>query len=59
VGAWEYVTNGSIGPYREARYDHFCFWARLPSIIHEQALRSMRPFASEEVPGVRETVKNV
>jgi hypothetical protein len=43
--------------YEEAPYDHFCFWARLPGLTHEQALESMRLFASEVAPRVRDAVK--
>jgi alkanesulfonate monooxygenase SsuD/methylene tetrahydromethanopterin reductase-like flavin-dependent oxidoreductase (luciferase family) len=42
--------------HAQAPYDHFCFWARLPGISHEQALESMRLFASEVAPRVREAV---
>jgi probable F420-dependent oxidoreductase len=57
VGTPEEVAGGLIGLYQEAPYDHFCFWARLPGITHEQALESMRLFASEVAPRVREAVK--
>jgi alkanesulfonate monooxygenase SsuD/methylene tetrahydromethanopterin reductase-like flavin-dependent oxidoreductase (luciferase family) len=33
------------------------FWARLPGLTHEQALESMRLFASEVAPTVRDAVK--
>jgi hypothetical protein len=42
--------------HAQAPYEHFCFWARLPGITHEQALKSMRLFASEVAPRVREAV---
>jgi alkanesulfonate monooxygenase SsuD/methylene tetrahydromethanopterin reductase-like flavin-dependent oxidoreductase (luciferase family) len=56
VGDPEEVAEGLAGIYAEAPYDHFCFWARLPGITHEQALKSMRLFASEVVPRVRDAV---
>jgi probable F420-dependent oxidoreductase len=57
VGIPEEVADGLIGLYQEAPYDHFCFWARLPGITREQALKSMRLFASEVAPRVREAAK--
>ena len=57
VGTPEEVADGLIGLYQEAPYDHFCFWARLPGITHEQALKSMRLFASEVAPRMREAAK--
>ena len=56
VGTPEEVAEGLSGLYQEAPYDHFCFWGRLPGVTHEQALASMRLFASEVVPRVREAV---
>ena len=40
VGTPEEVAEGLISLYREAPYDHFCFWGRLPGVTHEQALRT-------------------
>ena len=57
VGTPDEVAEGLIELHREAPYDHFCFWARLPGITHEQALENMRLFASEVVPRVSDTVK--
>ena len=51
------VAEGLTRLREEAPYDHFCFWARLPGTTHEQALESMRLFASEATPGVRDAVK--
>jgi alkanesulfonate monooxygenase SsuD/methylene tetrahydromethanopterin reductase-like flavin-dependent oxidoreductase (luciferase family) len=57
VGTPDEVAEGLIRLYEDAPYDHFCFWARLPGITHEQALANMRLFASEVVPRVRDAVK--
>jgi alkanesulfonate monooxygenase SsuD/methylene tetrahydromethanopterin reductase-like flavin-dependent oxidoreductase (luciferase family) len=57
VGAPEEVAEKLIGLYEAAPYDHLCFWARLPGVAHEQALESMRLFASEVAPRVRDAVK--
>jgi alkanesulfonate monooxygenase SsuD/methylene tetrahydromethanopterin reductase-like flavin-dependent oxidoreductase (luciferase family) len=57
VGNPEGVAEGLARLHEEAPYDHFCFWARLPGITHEQALESMRLFASEVAPRVRDAVK--
>jgi alkanesulfonate monooxygenase SsuD/methylene tetrahydromethanopterin reductase-like flavin-dependent oxidoreductase (luciferase family) len=54
VGTPEEVAEGLIGLYREAPYDHFCFWGRLPGVTHEQALENLRLFATEVAPRVRE-----
>lgn len=56
VGTPEVVAEGLISLYREAPYDHFCFWGRLPGVTHEQALENMRLFAAEVAPKVREAV---
>jgi alkanesulfonate monooxygenase SsuD/methylene tetrahydromethanopterin reductase-like flavin-dependent oxidoreductase (luciferase family) len=57
VGNPDELAEGLARLYEEAPYDHFCFWARLPGITHEQALKSMRLFASEVAPRVRDAVK--
>jgi hypothetical protein len=54
VGDPDEVAEGLIEVHEQAPFDHFCFWARLPGITHEQALRSMRLFASEVAPRVRD-----
>ena len=41
----------------ETPYDHLCFWGRLRGVTHEQALATMRLFASRVAPRVREAVK--
>ena len=56
VGTPEVVADGLIGLYREAPYDHFCFWGRLPGVTHGQALENLRLFATEVAPRVREAV---
>ena len=56
VGTPEEVTEGLISLYKEAPYDHFCFWGRLPGVTHDQALANMRLFATEVAPKVREAV---
>jgi len=45
-----------ITRYRDAPFDHFCFWGRLPGLTHEQALRSMRLFAAQVAPKVLNAV---
>ncbi len=57
VGNPEQVAEGLARLHQEAPYDHFCFWARLPGITHEQALANIHLFASEVAPRVREAVK--
>jgi alkanesulfonate monooxygenase SsuD/methylene tetrahydromethanopterin reductase-like flavin-dependent oxidoreductase (luciferase family) len=57
VGTPDEVAQGLIQLHQEAPYDHFCFWGRLPGVTHEQALESMRLFASEVAPRVRDAVK--
>jgi alkanesulfonate monooxygenase SsuD/methylene tetrahydromethanopterin reductase-like flavin-dependent oxidoreductase (luciferase family) len=54
VGDPDEVAEGLIELHQHAPFDHFCFWGRLPGITHEQALRSMRLFASEVAPRVRD-----
>jgi hypothetical protein len=51
------VAERLIRLHEEAPYDHLCYWARLPGVTHEQALRSMRLFATEVAPSVRDAVK--
>ena len=50
------MAEGLARLHEEAPYDHFCFWARLPGITHEQALENLRLFASEVAPRVRDAV---
>ena len=57
VGTPDEVARGLIQVHQEAPYDHFCFWGRLPGITHERALESVRLFASEVAPRVRDAVK--
>jgi probable F420-dependent oxidoreductase len=54
VGSPDEVAEGLIRLHREAPYDHYCFWGRLPGITHEQALASARLFASEVMPKVHD-----
>jgi alkanesulfonate monooxygenase SsuD/methylene tetrahydromethanopterin reductase-like flavin-dependent oxidoreductase (luciferase family) len=54
VGNPDELAEGLARLYEEAPYDHLCFWARLPGLTHEQALESMRLFASEVAPRVRD-----
>ena len=54
VGSPDEVAEGLIRLHREAPYDHYCFWGRLPGITHEQALASERLFASDVMPKVRD-----
>ena len=57
VGDPDEVAEGLIRLHQEAPYDHFCFWARLPGVTHEQALGNMRLFASEVAPRVRDALE--
>jgi alkanesulfonate monooxygenase SsuD/methylene tetrahydromethanopterin reductase-like flavin-dependent oxidoreductase (luciferase family) len=59
VGTPDQVAEGLIVLYKEAPYDRFCFWGRLPGLSHEQALKSTRIFASEVAPKVRDAVESV
>jgi alkanesulfonate monooxygenase SsuD/methylene tetrahydromethanopterin reductase-like flavin-dependent oxidoreductase (luciferase family) len=56
VGTPDEVADGLISLYREAPYDHFCFWGRLPGVTHEEALANARRFAEKVAPKVREAV---
>ena len=56
VGTPDEVADDLISLYREAPYDHFCFWGRLPGVTHEEALANARLFAEKVAPKVRETV---
>jgi alkanesulfonate monooxygenase SsuD/methylene tetrahydromethanopterin reductase-like flavin-dependent oxidoreductase (luciferase family) len=56
VGTPDEVADGLISLYREAPYDHFCFWGRLPGVTHEEALVNARLFAEKVAPKVREAV---
>jgi len=56
VGTPDEVAGGLISLYREAPYDHFCFWGRLPGVTHEEALANARLFAEKVAPKVREAV---
>jgi alkanesulfonate monooxygenase SsuD/methylene tetrahydromethanopterin reductase-like flavin-dependent oxidoreductase (luciferase family) len=53
VGTPDEVAERLIALHRQAPYDQFAFWGRLPGFGHEQALRSIRLFASEVAPKVR------
>ena len=57
VGTPDEVADGLIELYREAPYDHFCFWGRLPGLTHEQSLANTRLFADKVAPKVREAVE--
>ena len=57
VGDPDEVAEGLIQLHREAPYDHFCFWARLPGVTHDQALENMRLFASEVAPRIRDALQ--
>jgi probable F420-dependent oxidoreductase len=56
VGSTGEVAEGLIELHQRAPFDHFCFWACLPGIIHERALANLRLFASEVAPRVRDAV---
>jgi alkanesulfonate monooxygenase SsuD/methylene tetrahydromethanopterin reductase-like flavin-dependent oxidoreductase (luciferase family) len=56
VGTPDEVADGLIELYREAPYDHFCFWGRLPGVTHEEALENTHLFAEHVAPKVREAV---
>jgi alkanesulfonate monooxygenase SsuD/methylene tetrahydromethanopterin reductase-like flavin-dependent oxidoreductase (luciferase family) len=57
VGTPEEVAQALIELHQEVPYDHLCFWGRLPSVTHEQALANMRLFASQVAPRVRDAVE--
>ena len=57
VGDPDEVAEGLIELHALAPFDHFCFWARLPGVTHEQALRNMRLFASEVAPRIRDAAE--
>jgi hypothetical protein len=57
VGTPGEVTEGLVGLYQEAPYDHPCIWGQLLGVTHEQALENMRLFAAEVAPKVREAVE--
>jgi hypothetical protein len=59
VGTPDQVAEGLISLYKEAPYDRFCFWGRLPGLSHEQTLKSTRIFAYEVAPKVRDAVESV
>jgi probable F420-dependent oxidoreductase len=54
VGAPDEVAERLARLHSDAPYDHLCFWGRLPGVSHEQALESMRLFAEEVAPKVRD-----
>ena len=56
VGTPAEVAEALIELYKEAPYDHLCFWGRLPGVTHEQALANNRLFASDVIPRVRDAV---
>ncbi|TCJ12210.1 LLM class flavin-dependent oxidoreductase [Rubrobacter taiwanensis] len=53
VGSPDEVARDLIELYRQAPYEHLCFWGRLPGLSHEQALNSMRLFVERVAPAVR------
>jgi probable F420-dependent oxidoreductase len=57
VGAPNDVAERLIQLHERSSYDHLCFWGRLPGVSHEQALASMRLFASEVAPRVQGAVR--
>jgi alkanesulfonate monooxygenase SsuD/methylene tetrahydromethanopterin reductase-like flavin-dependent oxidoreductase (luciferase family) len=42
--------------YREAPFDHFAHWARLPGLSHERAVETLRMVAAHVVPAVRRRI---
>jgi alkanesulfonate monooxygenase SsuD/methylene tetrahydromethanopterin reductase-like flavin-dependent oxidoreductase (luciferase family) len=56
VGTPDEVAEGLVRLYEEAPYDHLCFWGRLRGVTHEETLASIRLFAFEVAPKVREMV---
>ena len=56
IGTPDEVARVLTDLYRQAPYDHYCFWSRLPGVTHEQALENMRLFATEVIPRVREAI---
>lgn len=56
AGTPDEVAEKLIELHGRAPYDHLCFWGRPPTATHEEALSSMRLFAREVAPRVREAV---
>ncbi|MDN5697849.1 MAG: LLM class flavin-dependent oxidoreductase [Rubrobacter sp.] len=56
AGTPEEVIEKLVELHRRAPYDHLCFWGRPPTATHEEALTSMRRFASEVGPKVQGAV---
>jgi alkanesulfonate monooxygenase SsuD/methylene tetrahydromethanopterin reductase-like flavin-dependent oxidoreductase (luciferase family) len=52
IGTPDEVARQLIAIYRQAPYDHFCFWGRLPGLSHAQASDSARLFMEQVVPQV-------
>jgi alkanesulfonate monooxygenase SsuD/methylene tetrahydromethanopterin reductase-like flavin-dependent oxidoreductase (luciferase family) len=52
VGTPAQVAERLVELHRRAPFDQFAFWGRLPGFSHEQALRSIRLFASQVAPNV-------
>src|SRR3981081_1698715 len=46
VGTPEHVADKLVQLYRDVRFDHFAYWARLPGLSHDRALESLRMVAS-------------
>jgi alkanesulfonate monooxygenase SsuD/methylene tetrahydromethanopterin reductase-like flavin-dependent oxidoreductase (luciferase family) len=57
VGTPAEVADRLAALHRELRFVHFAHWARLPGLSHERTLESLRLFADEVVPRVREAVQ--
>lgn len=57
VGTPADVADRLAALHRELRFVHFAHWARLPGLSHERALESLRLFAGEVVPRVRQAAQ--
>lgn len=58
VGTPADVAERLVRLHRQVPYDQFAFWGRLPGLSHQQASDSMRRFAAEVAPVVREAVRS-
>jgi alkanesulfonate monooxygenase SsuD/methylene tetrahydromethanopterin reductase-like flavin-dependent oxidoreductase (luciferase family) len=53
VGTPAEVADRLAALHREAPFDHFAHWARLPGLPHERAVETLRLVAEHVVPAVR------
>jgi alkanesulfonate monooxygenase SsuD/methylene tetrahydromethanopterin reductase-like flavin-dependent oxidoreductase (luciferase family) len=56
VGTPTEIADRLAAVYREAPFDHFAHWARLPGLPHERAIETLRLVAEQVVPAVRRRI---